>query len=99
MKYQVTFAAVLFALGVSACERTPVIVPSTVVQVPVPGPAGPTGSTGATGATGATAEKGAAGATGSTGATGAPGTDGAKGDRGKTGGDTIIVVPPPAPAR
>ena len=87
MKYSIAVVAVLSALALSACERA-VIVPSTVVAVP--GPAGPAG---ATGATGATAEKGAAGATGATGA------DGEKGDKGKTGGDTIIVVPPPAPTR
>jgi hypothetical protein len=39
------------------------------------------------------------GSTGSTGDTGATGNTGATGDRGKTGGDTVVVVPAPAPAR
>jgi hypothetical protein len=32
-----------------------------------------------------------------TGSTGMMGAEGAKGDKGKTGGETIVVVPAPAP--
>jgi hypothetical protein len=57
--------------------------PPAVVNVPAPapGPAGPTGATGATGGTGNT---------GNTGATGAIGASG------PTGGDTTVIVIPPA---
>lgn len=92
MKYSIIFAAVLAALMVTACDKPAVVTP-TVVTVPVPGPAGPTGATGSSGMTGQT---GASGATGSTGDTGATGSTG---EPGKTGGDTTVVVVPPAPAR
>lgn len=105
MRYSVVVAAVLSALALSACERPTVILPSapaTVVNVPVPGPAGPQGATGAPaekGATGDTGATGSTGSTGSTGRTGMTGAEGAKGDKGTTGGDTIVVVPAPAPQR
>ena len=54
------------------------------VVIAVPGPAGPAGATGSTG------YSGAPGSTGDT---------GAKGATGRTGGDTVIIVPPAAPAR
>ena len=54
----------------------------TVINA-VPGQAGPPSPAGVTGSTGDT------GATGNTGATGDPG------ERGKTGGDTVVIVPPP----
>ena len=91
MKYPVILSAVLVAIALSACER-----PTAVVTVPVPGPAGATGATGSTGSTGST---GATGSTGSMGATGSTGDTGATGDRGKTGGDTVIIVPPASPSR
>ena len=99
MRYSILVAAALFVLALSACERDkPTVVvtpsaPSTVVAEPVPGPAGPAGPQGATGTS---AQKGETGATGSPGMTGA---EGAKGERGKTGGDTVVVVPAPAPQR
>lgn len=102
MKYSILVLTALSALALNACERATVVVPATTVNVPVPGPAGPQGTTGATGAT---AEKGATGATGSTGATGATGAEGvagaegAKGDKGRTGGNTVVIVPEPAPRR
>lgn len=80
MKITSLFAALLAVFALSACEKTtvnppptvitptvevPVNVPGPAVPVPVPGPAG---------------------------APGAPGADGAKGDPG-TSGDTVIVVP------
>jgi len=87
MKRYIAVAAVLSALVLSACEQKPTVAPQPPVIVNVPGPAGPQG------ATGAPAEKGETGATGMTGA------EGARGDRGKQGGDTIVVVPAPAPQR
>ena len=96
MRYSIVVAAALFVLALSACERdkpTVVVTPSapaTVVAIPVPGPAGPQG------VAGTPAQKGETGATGSPGMTGA---EGAKGERGKTGGDTVVVVPAPAPQR
>lgn len=88
MKYSIVFSSVLMLLALSACERSTVVTPATVVPVPVPGPAGPAGATGSTGATGYT---------GDTGATGNTGNTGAAGERGKTGGDTVIVIPPSQP--
>ncbi len=41
---------------------------------------------------------GPSGATGATGATGDAGNTGAQGQKGSTGGDTVIVMPPAAPA-
>lgn len=87
MKYSVVVSALLMALAISACDKPPVVTP-TVVTVPVPGPAGPAGATGQSGSTG---EVGAAGATGNTGATGDTGKTG------KIGGDTVVIVPAPAP--
>jgi len=90
MKYSTLFVALVTVLGLSACEKPTVVnVPATPVAVP--GPAGPQGATGTPGDTGTQ------GATGTQGDTGSPGYDGAKGDTGKTGGGTIVVVPP-APA-
>jgi len=92
-----TISAVLLALGVSACNKPPAAAP-TVVAVPVPGPAGPTGATGSSGMTGSSGSTGLTGPAGDTGATGSTGGSGAKGEPGKTGGDTVVVVPP-APTR
>jgi len=101
MRHSIAIGLAAAVLALSACERTSVVAPAaapaatppTVIAVPVPGPAGPQG------APGAPAEKGEAGAAGATGATGAPGMQGADGAKGKTGGDTIVVVPAPAPPR
>ena len=97
MKYSIVFSAVVMALALSACDKPTVVTPAAVVTVPVPGPAGPAGATGATGATGTAGDTGATGSTGSTGytgATGSTGDTGATGERGKTGGGTVIVIPP-----
>jgi len=97
MKYSTLFVALVTVLGLSACDKPTVVnVPATPVAVP--GPAGPQGATGSQGATGTPGDTGTQGATGTQGDTGSPGYDGAKGDTGKTGGSTIVVVPPPAPA-
>lgn len=96
MKYSIVFSALLMTTALSACDRPTVVTPATVVQVPVavPGPAGPAGATGAPGVAGSTGYTGAPGATGDSGAPGATGDKGATGERGKTGGDTVVVVPP-----
>jgi hypothetical protein len=106
MKYSIAFSAALSALALSGCDRPTVVVPPApvaVVAAPVPGPAGAQGAPGApaekgdTGATGAPGSAGQTGSTGMTGAEGAKGDQGNKGDKGKTGDDTIVVVPAPAP--
>lgn len=91
MNYAIVFSAALVAVSLSACDRPAAVVTPAVVNVPVPGPAGPTGATGSTGSTGSTGYTGSTGATGSTGTTG---DTGATGERGRTGGDTVVVVPP-----
>jgi hypothetical protein len=97
MKYSIVFAALISGLALTACDTKTVVTPAPVVavpvQVPVPGPAGPAGATGSTGSTGST------GATGDTGAAGNTGSTGATGERGKTGGDTVVILPAPTPAR
>ena len=87
-----TLTALVASITLVACDRTVVAVPVSV-PTPVPGPAGPTGATGATGDTGNT---GNTGNTGSTGATGSTGNTGDTGARGRTGGDTTVLVLPPA---
>jgi hypothetical protein len=85
-------STMLAMLGLTACDRPTVIMPTTPVAVP--GPAGPAGATGSQGA------EGSKGNTGNTGATGNQGNDGTKGDTGKTGaggGTAIIVVPAETP--
>jgi Collagen triple helix repeat (20 copies) len=81
--------AMVTVLGLTACDRPTVIMPTT--QVAVPGPAGPQGATGSQGADGNTGNTGNTGATGSQ---GNQGNDGTKGDTGKTGGGTAIIVVP-----
>ncbi len=80
-----TAFALTLTLGLAACDRpTVVTVPGPTVAVP--GPAGPTGATGNSGAQGAQ------------GAPGYQGAEGQKGDAGKAGGNTTVIVTPPAPA-
>ena len=96
MRYLFVVVATLSVLALSACDRPTEVVtpanPNTVVVTPAPVP-GPAGAQGAQGVQGAPAQKGETGATGMTGA------EGAKGEQGKTGGDTVVVVPAPAPQR
>ena len=49
MKHAILIAAGLVALGLSACDKPTVVVPTPVMA---PGPAGPQGPAGNTGATG-----------------------------------------------
>ena len=100
MKYSLLATALVAVFALSACEKQPVVVNTPPADAPastvvVPGPAGPQGATGAPGDSGAT---GSQGAPGSDGATGSTGSTGATGDTGATGGNTTVVVPPPAPA-
>jgi len=80
----VILSTLIMVFALSACQKTE---KTTTVTPGAAGPPGATGSPGATGATGFSGQSGATGATGNTGATG---------ERGKTGGDTIVVVPPPS---
>jgi hypothetical protein len=97
MRYLFVVVVALSVLAFCACDRPTEVVtpanPNTVVVTPVPGPAGAQGAQGAQGVQGAPAQKG------ETGSTGATGAEGAKGEQGKTGGDTVVVVPAPAPQR
>lgn len=89
MNKYVLVSTLLAVLGLTACDRPTVIMPTTPVAVP--GPAGPQGATGG---------QGAGGNTGSTGNTGATGATGSQGDTGKTGaggGTAVIVVPAETP--
>ena len=84
MNRYILIAAPLLALGLQACDRPTVVnnvPPATVV---VPGPPGPAGAQGQQGSQGNTGNTGSTGSTGSTGATG------------RTGGDTTVIVIPPA---
>ena len=78
-------AALLLALGLSACERkseTTVVAPNpNPTVVATPGPAGPPGA------------PGASGAPGEPGKPGEPGATGAPGEPGKPGNTTVIVPP------
>jgi hypothetical protein len=84
MKYSIIYPATLMALAAVTLSACdrPTVV-NTPAVVTVPGPAGPSGATGATG---------------STGSTGDTGNTGAQGQKGSTGGDTVVVMPPAAPA-
>lgn len=87
MKRYLLIAAPLLALGLQACDRPTVINNPPPAVVSVPGPAGPPGEQGTQGNTGNTGNTGSTGSTGSTGNTGATG---------RTGGDTTVIVIPPA---
>jgi Collagen triple helix repeat (20 copies) len=92
MRKYIFSVAILTVMGLTACDRPTIVMPTT--QVAVPGPAGPQGATGNQGA------DGNKGNTGNTGATGSQGNDGNKGDTGKAGaggGTAIIVVPAETP--
>ena len=84
MKYSIIFLTLFSGLILSACDR-----PADTVVVPVPDNSPdtvivpvPTPVPGPAGAPGPVGEQGASGQTGD------------KGDTGKTGGDTVIIVPP-----
>ncbi|MHB1331495.1 MAG: hypothetical protein ACYCY1_02795 [Sulfuriferula sp.] len=93
MKYSLLATALVAVFALSACEKQPVVVNTPPAETPptvaVPGPAGAPGAPGAPGATGAPGDSGT------------PGDSGAKGDAGDTGpsgGNTTVIVPPPAPS-
>lgn len=89
MKNTIVLLALFSSLGLVACNKTP-----DTVLVPVPVPtAGPAGATGAVG------EKGPSGQSGDAGIQGKPGKagdEGIQGAPGKSGGNTTIIIPPPA---
>ena len=89
MRYSIiVVAAALSALALSACDKPTTVVAPATPPAAVPGPAGPQGTQGTQG------EQGTQGAPAEKGATG---EQGEQGKQGKTGGDTIVVVPAPAP--
>ncbi len=94
MNNSILITAMVAALFLSACDKTPVIVNVPAETVVVPGPAGPAGKAG---------EQGVNGNKGDQGNTGVQGNDGVQGDTGQAGetgksGDntTVIITPPPA---
>jgi len=93
MNNRFTLLALFAASALAACEPKVVNVP---VPVATPGPAGPTGATGSQGNDGSTGAKGNQGNDGTTGATGMQGNDGVQGDKGRTGGNTTLIIVPPA---
>jgi len=96
MNNRITLLALFAASTLAACQPEVVNVP---VPVATPGPAGPTGATGSQGndgSTGAKGNQGNQGNDGNTGATGMQGNDGMQGDKGRTGGNTTLIIVPPA---
>lgn len=94
MKYSMLSAALLVALGLSACEKT--VVQPTSPPVAVPGPSGPSGPTGPSGPARDTVVVPAPGPAGPSGPQGSPGSQGSpgqQGDPGKSGGTTVIIPP------
>ena len=92
-------STVLFTLigvaALSACDRP------TVVNVPPPPTVvmpGPPGAPGATGSTGSQGTQGTQGTQGNQGVEGVQGNTGNTGNTGRTGGNTTVIVVPPASA-
>lgn len=85
MNYSILSAAVVAALALSACEKR-----ETVIQQPTPAP-----SSTPSRAPDVVPVPVPVPVPGPQGPTGAPGAAGAKGEPGRSGGDTVIVVPPP----
>ena len=97
MNNSILMTALVAALFLSACDKTPVVVNVPAETVVVPGPAGPAGKTGEQGVDGNKGDKG------NTGNTGVQGNEGVQGDAGQVGetgksGDTTIIITPPAEA-
>ncbi len=90
MKNSILVSALAFALCLSACDKTPVVVQVPAETVLVPGPAGPAGKPGEQGADG---NKGDTGVKGNTGDNGVQGT---QGDTGQAGENTTVIIAPPA---
>jgi hypothetical protein len=86
VNHSILLSTLFLAVALTACDK-PTVVNVPPASTPVPGPAGATGATGATGNTGMQGSTGASGPSGSTGSTGATGA---------SGGDTTVIVVPPA---
>jgi len=99
--FAILLGVAAIAGALAGCQKNDTPPPPPVV-VTVPGPAGATGATGSTGSTGSTGTPGSTGSTGATGsvgdtgATGSTGSMGSTGSPGSPGGDTTVIVVPPA---
>ncbi len=80
MNNSILMTALVAALLLSACDKTPVVVNVPPETVTVPGPAGPAGEQGDKGNMGVPGTEGVPGDTGKTGAS----------------GDTTVIITPPA---
>ena len=90
--------ALVAALFLSACDKTPVVVNVPAETVVVPGPAGPAGKAGEQGVDGNKGDKGNTGNTGVQGNEGIQGDTGQAGETGKSVDTTVIITPPAEPA-
>jgi hypothetical protein len=95
MNNSILMTALVAALLLSACDKTPVVVNVPAETVAVPGPAGPAGKAGEQGVDG---NKGDRGNTGVQGNEGIQGDTGQAGETGKSGDTTVIITPPAEPA-
>ncbi len=98
MNNSILTTALLAALFLSACDKTPVVVNVPAETVVVPGPAGPAGKAGEQGVDGNKGDKGNTGNTGVQGNEGIQGDTGQAGETGKSGDTTVIITPPAEPA-
>ena len=85
MKNSIIFLTLFSGLILTACDRPAADKSPQTVVVPVPAPA--------------TTVVPVPGPAGAPGPAGQPGDKGAKGEPGKTGGDTVIIVPPTEPTK
>ncbi|WP_202943940.1 collagen-like protein [Methylotenera versatilis] len=98
MNNSILMTALVAALFLSACDKTPVVVNVPAETVVVPGPAGPAGKAGEQGVDGNKGDKGNMGNTGVQGNEGIQGDTGQAGETGKSGDTTVIITPPAEPA-
>jgi hypothetical protein len=98
MNNSILMTALVAALFLSACDKTPVVVNVPAETVVVPGPAGPAGKAGEQGVDGNKGDKGNTGNTGVQGNEGIQGDTGQAGETGKSGDTTVIITPPAEPA-
>jgi hypothetical protein len=97
MNNSILVGALVAALSLAACDKTPVVVNVPAETVVVPGPAGKTGEQGVVGNKGDMGDKGNTGDTGVKGNEGIQGETGQAGETGKSGeNSTVIITPPPA---
>ncbi len=94
MNNSILMTALVAALFLSACDKTPVVVNVPAETVVVPGPTGPAGKAGEQGVDGNKGDKGNMGNTGVQGNEGIQGDTGQAGETGKSGDTTVIITPP-----